>query len=142
MTSIPTITPGQVQTSWRGQKSIPIYDKETGGSVHLAPGSLSVLFSASAYQDPEATRLNLCFSPSPELLEAVQELDKRIVEQVCLMELFPPGATDWYRSPLKQGKKGGWGLGPRSMSLESTRCAVGILLAVPVRTVMTGRPSP
>ena len=72
--------------------------------MFLSPGKQSVLFNASAYQESESTRLNLCFCPDADFQAEVARLDEQIVEQLRprLAELSLDLTVNWRRSPLKQ----------------------------------------
>ena len=59
---IPQIKLGDLQSSSKGQKSIPISyaNDQQGDRVFIFPGKLEVPFNPAAFQQPDATRLNLC----------------------------------------------------------------------------------
>ena len=103
---------GAIQTGGKGQKSIPVLF--AGQPYFLTPAPLHVPFSASAYQNPEATRLNLAYTPTEELKQEIDKLDKQIKELLKprLKEIFGPqadsiaAADEWYQSPLKTNALG------------------------------------
>ena len=77
--------------------------------MYLYPGRLEVPFNASAYQQPDAQRLNLCFTPTDDFKTLIQGIDEQVIAQLRprLKELFGELAdsmaetTSWYQSPLK-----------------------------------------
>ena len=65
---VPTIKLGELQTSSEGQKSIPVcYASDQGDRVFTFPGQQDVPFNPCAYQEPDASRLSLCFSQTDVL---------------------------------------------------------------------------
>ena len=104
--AIPAITLGALQSSGRGQKSIPILGSD-GKAVFLYPGALEVPFNASAYQNPEASRVNLCYTPTKDFEEQIKALDAEVQKQLQkrLSEMFGTQAGaiekqgEWYQSP-------------------------------------------
>ena len=111
--AIPAITLGALQSSGRGQKSIPILGSD-GKPVYLYPGALEVPFNASAYQNPEASRVNLCYTPTKDFEEQIKALDAEVQKQLQkrLSEMFGTQAGaiekqgEWYQSPLKTSSQG------------------------------------
>ena len=107
---IPQIILGDVQTSSKGQKSIPIsYANDQGDRVFIFPGKLEVPFNPSAFQQPEASRLNLCFTPSDEFKTLIGAIDEQLRQQLLprLKEAFGNQVDELnYHSPLKDAKNG------------------------------------
>ncbi len=111
--SIPAITLGAVQSSGRGQKSIPITGND-GKQVYLYPDALQVPFNASAFQNPDASRVSLCFTPTDSLKTMITALDEEIKQQLTprLQEMFGSQADalekqgEWYQSALKTSRMG------------------------------------
>ena len=108
---VPQIVLGEVHTSSKGQKSIPIsYASNQGDRVFIFPGKQDVPFSPAAYQQPDANRLNLCFGPPTEDFRAtIAAIDEQIKAQLTerLKEIFDDGVTELtYHSPIKQTRNG------------------------------------
>ena len=70
---------GDVVTTGKGAKQIPL--STIGGEpvVWKPKDSLTVLFEPSAYNQPDATRVNLCLSVTPALVASLQEFDEWVV---------------------------------------------------------------
>ena len=107
---IPQIVLGNVHTSGKGQKSIPVsYANDKGDRVFVFPGRLDVPFNPTAYQQPDASRLNLCFTPSEEFRTLIEAIDEQIKAQLTprLKEIFGEQASELtYNSPIKEGRNG------------------------------------
>jgi len=71
-----------VQTA-KGAKQIPVGYAD-GSQVIWQPKPMNVLWNPSAYNDPEATRLNLSFVPNREAADFLQNLDKWLVNALAL----------------------------------------------------------
>lgn len=72
-----------VCTSAKGAKSIPLLYKD-GSSVQWQPReALQVLWEPSAYQDPDATRVNISFATTPSLAKQLQAFDEWAVETLA-----------------------------------------------------------
>ena len=123
MSSISNLKLGALQTNGKA-KAIPILSAQGKPDVTLNPGYLQVPFNASAYQNSEASRLNLCFSVTDELRSIIQTLDNEVKKLVKprLGEIFGAQAAsiekqdEWYHSPLKVS----------SMGYETLRCKLNI----------------
>ena len=106
---VPQIKLGDLQTSSKGQRSIPIsYANDRGERVFVFPGKQEVPCNPTAYQQPEASRLNLCFTPTPEFQSLVSAIDEQIRQQLQprLKEIFGDQVDELnYNSPLKDAQK-------------------------------------
>ena len=69
-------TLGDVQTSSKGIKSAPLTDASGNPVFIVAQEHLSAPFGASAFNDPEATRKNICFRCTPNIEAQFDEIDK------------------------------------------------------------------
>ena len=106
-----TITLGDVQISGKGAKSIPVYGAD-GKPIYLFPSSMSVPFNASSYNNIEANRITLSFTPTDELIEQIRDIEKEVKNQLSsrLPELFgSQSATlekqdEWFQSVIKTNK--------------------------------------
>ena len=74
---IPAITLGDLQTSTKGAKSVPLYIG--GKSAFLQASQLTPLFEPSAFNDPLATRVNLCLSTNETVEATLSQLDTHLV---------------------------------------------------------------
>ena len=70
---------GALQVSAKGAKQVSIFDLHDR-SIFLQLGPLSALFEPSAFNDPSASRVNLCLSTNEVVEETLQKLDNRIIE--------------------------------------------------------------
>ena len=110
-TSAPAITLGDVQISGRGQKSIPVFGAD-GKPIYLFPGSMEVPFNASAFQNPDASRVTLCMNPTDSLTEQIHEIEKNVKNQLIprLQELFGTQSAalqkqdEWFQSTITTNK--------------------------------------
>jgi hypothetical protein len=76
------LTLGDVTVTGRGAKQVGI----CGPNSQIAAWTLdamSVAYEPSAYQDPQATRVNIVFRPTPEILSFMDALDNWVLEQVA-----------------------------------------------------------
>ena len=72
-----------------------------------------MLFAPSGYNDPEANRVNICFSVDDATEEEIRNLDSWVISQV-LQDPGKLGMTNWtkeqitqrYVSPLRTNEKG------------------------------------
>ena len=110
-TSAPAITLGDVQISGRGQKSIPVFGAD-GKPIYLFPDSMDIPFNASAFQNPDASRVTLCMNPTDRLMEQIHEIEKNVKSQLVsrLQELFGAQSAilqkqdEWFQSTIKTNK--------------------------------------
>ena len=70
---------GDVVTTGKGAKQIPLSTLGGEPVVWKPKDSLTVLFEPSAYNQPDATRVNLCLSVTPALVASLQEFDEWVV---------------------------------------------------------------
>ena len=109
---VPQIGLGELQVSGKGQKSIKVTTPDSKGDVSLLPGKMAVPFNPSAYQNAEASRLNLCFTPTAvACMEGFKQLEEQLVELLRpqvkdLLGLDSDGSADWFRSAVKSSKHG------------------------------------
>jgi hypothetical protein len=69
-----------IVTSGKGGKSAPIASDGCPAVATLAP--MRVAFEPSAYNDAEASRVNIVFRPSAEVLSELEELDEWVLSTV------------------------------------------------------------
>ena len=77
---------GDVQTSAKGIKSAPLTDKKNNSlSFQLTPSDtpLHAPFGASAYNDPHATRKNICFRCHEELEASLSNVDAYMSDYIA-----------------------------------------------------------
>ena len=75
---ISAITLGDLQTSTKGAKSVPL-SYLGGKSAFLQASQLTPLFEPSAFNDPLASRVNLCLSTNETVEATLTELDAHLV---------------------------------------------------------------
>ena len=75
---ISAIILGDLQVSTKGAKSVPL-SYIGGKSAFLQASSLTPLFEPSAFNDPSATRVNLCLSTNDIVEAPLTELDAHLV---------------------------------------------------------------
>jgi hypothetical protein len=68
---------GDVVVTGKGAKQIPLISKQNGEAVTWNPQDfLTVMFEPSAYNQPDATRLNLCLSVTPAVARSLSAFDE------------------------------------------------------------------
>ena len=70
---------GDVVTTGKGAKQIPLSTLGGEPVVWKPKDSLTVLFEPSAYNQPDATRVNLCLSVTPAIVASLQDFDEWVV---------------------------------------------------------------
>ena len=68
-----------IQTA-RGAKQIPLVLTDGGAVLWQPLGALTPLWEPSAYNEPEATRVNISFAPTQEVLEELRVFDEWSVD--------------------------------------------------------------
>ena len=74
---------GELFVNAKGAKSIPILLPD-GKPVMWQPGPHQVAFEPSAYNDPAATRVNVCFIPTPDAELCIKGLDAWLINALAL----------------------------------------------------------
>ncbi len=69
---------GDVVTSGKGAKSAPF--TSNGKPVVANFEAMQIAFEPSAFQDPDATRVNMVFRPTDEVIHALTELDEFVLK--------------------------------------------------------------
>ena len=74
---------GELQTTGKGAKQIPL--STIGGEAVLwqPKDALTVLFEPSAYNQPDATRVNLCLSVTPGVASSLADFDEWCVTTIA-----------------------------------------------------------
>ncbi len=72
---------GDIVTSGKGAKSAPF--TSNGKPVVANFEAMQIAFEPSAFQDPDATRVNVVFRPTDEVIHALTELDEFVLTTVC-----------------------------------------------------------
>ena len=67
---------GEVVVTGKGAKQIPILSKHGEFVTWTPQDALAVLFEPSAYQQPDATRVNLCLSATPAVARSLSAFDE------------------------------------------------------------------
>ena len=74
-TPISDISLGEVTTSSKGAKAIPLVNP-----LFLQPGPLRVVWKPSAFQQPDASRVNICFAPDDATSAFFQSVDLALLK--------------------------------------------------------------
>ena len=75
------LTLGDLQVSSKGAKQFPLNDREE--PLLWKPGPLHVLWQPSAFKDPEASRVTICFSSTPEVESYLHDLESWVLKTVA-----------------------------------------------------------
>ena len=67
---------GDVVTTGKGAKQIPLSTLGGDAVIWKPKDGLTVLFEPSAYNQPDATRVNLCLSVTPAVASCLQDFDE------------------------------------------------------------------
>ena len=67
---------GEVTTTGKGAKQIPLSTISGEAVIWRPKDALTVLFEPSAYNQPDATRVNLCLSVTPSVVSCLQDFDE------------------------------------------------------------------
>ena len=102
---------GELQITGRGQKSIPIF-QANDKPYYVLPKAMDIPFNATAFQNTEATRVNLCYTPDDDVIEQIQAIEGEVKKLLIprLNEMFGAQAVtlqkqdDWFQSALKTSK--------------------------------------
>ena len=75
---------GDIQSNQKGVKSGPISKKGSPVFLSLANSSrpLTTPFGASAFNDEQATRKNICFRCSPSLVDKLNKIDSYMTQYI------------------------------------------------------------
>ena len=73
---ISSLALGDVVTTGKGAKQIPLSTISGDPVIWRPKDALTVLFEPSAYNQPDATRVNLCLSVTPAVVSCLQDLDE------------------------------------------------------------------
>jgi hypothetical protein len=72
---------GEVALLGKGAKVAPL--TSNGTALKWTPGSLQVLFQPKAFNDPNASRVSVCFSSNDEIEEYIKTLEAWILKEVA-----------------------------------------------------------
>jgi hypothetical protein len=87
------LTLGDVVVTGKGAKQIPLISKN-GEAVTWNPTDfLTVMFEPSAYNQPDATRLNLCLSVTPAVARSLSAFDEWLTTTLAAESLRLFGTT-------------------------------------------------
>ncbi len=67
---------GDVVTTGKGARQIPLTSISGEAVIWRPKDALTVLFEPSAYNQPDATRVNLCLSVTPSVAASLADLDE------------------------------------------------------------------
>ena len=74
---------GELQTTGKGAKQIPLSTIGGEAIIWRPKDALTVLFEPSAYNQPDATRVNLCLSVTPAVVSSLQDFDEWCVNTLA-----------------------------------------------------------
>jgi len=74
---------GDVVTTGKGAKQIPLTTVGGEAVIWRPKDGLTVLFEPSAYNQPDATRVNLCLSVTPSVAASLADLDEWCVNTLA-----------------------------------------------------------
>ena len=80
---ISTLALGDVVTTGKGAKQIPLSTISGEPVIWRPKDALTVLFEPSAYNQPDATRVNLCLSVSRSVVSCLQDFDEWCVSTLA-----------------------------------------------------------
>ena len=80
---ISSLALGDVVTTGKGAKQIPLSTISGDPVIWRPKDALTVLFEPSAYNQPDATRVNLCLSVTPAVVSCLQDLDEWCVSTLA-----------------------------------------------------------
>ena len=75
------LTLGDVSVSGKGAKSCQFTSH--GLPVVSNFEAMSIAFEPSAYNDPDASRVNMVFRPTADVIDVLTELDEWVLQAVC-----------------------------------------------------------
>ena len=74
---------GDVVTTGKGAKQIPLSTLGGEAVIWTPKEALTVLFEPSAYNQPDATRVNLCLSVTPAVVSSLHDFDEWCVNTLA-----------------------------------------------------------
>ena len=74
---------GELIVTSKGAKQIPVTTKAGSPLIWMPNEALSVCYQPSAFNDPDATRVNLCLGMTPSLAEQLKSLDVLLITAVA-----------------------------------------------------------
>ena len=74
---------GDLIVSSKGAKQIPVTNKAGSPLIWMHDESLSVCYQPSAFNDPDATRVNICLGTTDSLAEQLKSLDSSLVTAIA-----------------------------------------------------------
>lgn len=75
---------GDVVVTGKGAKQIPLHFKHGESVIWTPRDALTVLFEPSAYNQPDATRVNLCLSVTPAVAQSLEGFDEWCINTLAL----------------------------------------------------------
>ncbi len=74
---------GDLTVSSKGAKAIPVSTKTGQPLIWMHAESLSPCYQPSAYNDPDASRVNLCLQMTPSLAEQLKSFDTALIAAIA-----------------------------------------------------------
>ena len=94
---ISAIILGDLQVSTKGAKSVPL-SFLGGKGIYLHASALTPLFEPSAFNDPAATRVNLCLSTNDTVETTLSQIDAQLIA------LLVPVSQKMFGTPLSEAQ--------------------------------------
>ena len=83
---------GDVVTTGKGAKHFSLTTIGGEAVIWRPKDALTVLFEPSAYNQPDATRVNLCLSETPAVANSLQDFDEWCVTTLAAQSPRVPGS--------------------------------------------------
>jgi len=102
---------GELQVSGKGAKQVPLFCQD--GPLVYRPGHLNVQWQPKAFNDPEASRVAICFRSTPEVETYFSQLDEWVLKAMAStprryfgQDLTPDQIKERYNPAIKVSQKG------------------------------------
>ena len=142
---IASLALGDVTTGSKGAKQIPLTTLGGEGVLWTPKEALTILFEPSAYNQPDATRVNLCLSVTPALAASLREFDAWCVNTLAAESARLLGSTlsaDEVRSRFQPTLRIHESSGSQSLRLKmNTAGRAAVRIWSPVGTQVCAPPS-
>jgi hypothetical protein len=74
---------GDLLVTSKGAKQIPVTNQNGQPLIFMPNEALTVCYQPSAFNDPDATRVNLCLGMTPSLAEQLKSLDVLLINAIA-----------------------------------------------------------
>ena len=136
---------GDVVTTGKGAKQIPLSTLSGEAVIWTPKEALTVLFEPSAYNQPDATRVNLCVSVTPAVVSSLRDFDEWCVNTLAAESARLLGSTlsvEEVRNRFQPTLRTHEGSGSQSLRLKmNTAGRAAVRVWSPVGTQVSAPPS-